>query len=116
MNKEEYAQYLSSLHWKAVRLRKLADIPFCEYCGSRAGLEVHHSSYAHLSREDLDKDLIVLCRNCHLEEHDENPTKYERGLVAFVRSKYHCSIESINREAVEREFRAWIGIDRRGRD
>ena len=113
MNKQEYERYLASLHWKAVRLRKLADIPFCEYCGCRVRLEVHHSSYEHLGHERLDEDLIVLCRDCHQEEHDELPTKYEKGLATFAYNKYHRDLDDLDdleQDYVEEKFRAWIGI------
>jgi len=113
MNKQEYEQYLGSPHWKAVRMRKLSDTPFCEYCGKKTGLDVHHASYTRLNRENLDKDLIVLCRDCHTEEHGNNPSKYERGLEAFARNKYGRNLENLNIRAVEREFRWFIGIDRR---
>ncbi len=47
----------------------------CELCGSTTKLEVHHKK----GREDiLDKDLELLCKECHM-------TKSHRGF--FLRSK-----------------------------
>ena len=44
---------------------------FCERCGdNRKGfLNVHHKHYRTLGNENINRDLAVLCRNCHAEYH-----------------------------------------------
>lgn len=42
--------------------------PVCFRCGSRERLNVHHKNYKNLGNE-TDKDLVVLCENCHKKLH-----------------------------------------------
>ena len=64
-----YWRYLRSKHWDLVRRRALAVAEGrCFYCGSKDSLDVHHLTYKRRGCE-LDEDLIVLCRNCHTDEH-----------------------------------------------
>lgn len=66
-----YRRYLKSNTWLRVRIRifKLRGYQ-CEKCGISEGvqLEVHHRSYERLGFE-LDSDLQILCRICHLSAH-----------------------------------------------
>lgn len=73
MTKTDYANYLASEHWQALRKEMLTDIPACEKCSLPRwlaeiaydqDLHVHHLSYANLGNEDC-LDLQVLCRRCH---------------------------------------------------
>ena len=62
-------KYLRSPHWRARRARSIALAGNrCERCGRGGSLDVHHRSYARLGRE-RDRDLRVLCRDCHDREH-----------------------------------------------
>jgi predicted nucleic-acid-binding Zn-ribbon protein len=61
-------EYLKSDHWKELRKRKLKQSPICEKCGSNGYVEPHHLQYKNLYDVKL-KDLMTLCRKCHVEEH-----------------------------------------------
>ena len=64
-----YWRYLRSKHWDIVRRRSLAIAENrCFYCGAKKFLDVHHLTYKRRGCE-LDEDLIVLCRTCHIAEH-----------------------------------------------
>ena len=64
-----YEQYLLTGHWRSVRNWKLKQAWYqCAYCQVTRGLEVHHRTYERLG-EELDTDLEVLCRGCHLGHH-----------------------------------------------
>jgi 5-methylcytosine-specific restriction endonuclease McrA len=70
MNKEIYRSYRTSNHWNNIRIKKynLSGI-VCSECGAVSKLEVHHLSYDNLGNEDIENDLIVLCRKCHEKQH-----------------------------------------------
>jgi hypothetical protein len=65
-----YADYLTSGRWLAVRrhmLRRSGGV--CQRCHRHGQLlDVHHRDYRHLGAE-RERDLIVLCRDCHRAEH-----------------------------------------------
>ena len=64
-----YRRYMRSPTWWLRRDKKLAAAGYkCENCEEPYGLEVHHLTYKRLGHE-LDSDLQVLCRWCHLNEH-----------------------------------------------
>jgi len=68
-NKQLYQLYLQTSYWAGVRRRMLANAgEKCMRCPSRSGLQVHHLSYDRVGRE-RDVDLLVLCRNWHMNEH-----------------------------------------------
>lgn len=63
---ESYSEYLQSSHWRKVReQRKAYDEYKCYLCGSTDELNVHHISYKNLGRENINNDLVTLCRDCH---------------------------------------------------
>jgi len=41
----------------------------CQSCGSVKQLEVHHQQYRSHAGEDVEDNLITLCRKCHRSEH-----------------------------------------------
>lgn len=67
-----YLAYLKTDHWCLIRRAALKRSGYtCESCGKssdRLPLSVHHCTYDHIGNED-DVDLMVLCRDCHLQEH-----------------------------------------------
>ena len=64
-----YPQYLQTAHWRARRNQALKRIGYhCSRCQVTRNLEVHHRTYERLGAE-LDTDLEVLCRGCHLGHH-----------------------------------------------
>ena len=69
MNKE-YKEYLKSNNWKLKKAEVLkVKKNKCESCGSTKKLEVHHKTYKNIFKESL-SDLKLLCRNCHMKEHN----------------------------------------------
>ena len=67
--RKRYIDYLKSPEWKAKRLMALktwGDI--CQLCGSCERIEVHHKTYARLTKENMD-DLMVVCHCCHEKIH-----------------------------------------------
>lgn len=69
-----YDQYLLSDEWKE-KTRKRAEIDNykCCMCGSGGTmnnkLQTHHITYRDLYHEDIYKDLLTLCENCHKSVH-----------------------------------------------
>lgn len=63
-------EYLKSAHWKTIRWHALCDANFiCQKCRlPKFPLNVHHKTYLRRGNENPD-DLIVLCRECHEQEH-----------------------------------------------
>jgi len=41
----------------------------CQFCGSRANLEVHHQQFRSHSGNDREDNLITLCVDCHSAAH-----------------------------------------------
>jgi len=73
--KGTYLEYLQSPHWKRFRKMALADRHYaCERCKAQGGLEIHHKHYDHLGHESL-RDVLVLCRACHEDEHGIVPVE-----------------------------------------
>ena len=67
-----YKNYISSKKWKEIRLRIIEDRGGkCERCISTESLQVHHLTYENFGNE-LDTDLEVLCKPCHMKEHGRN--------------------------------------------
>jgi len=58
--------------WPMLRRRKLREQPVCALGGQAHGtdLDVHHNDYTRFGRERL-SDLIVLCRECHEQYHQD---------------------------------------------
>ena len=70
MTKEEYASYRRTARWVELRtMRVIKDNFTCQRCGERKSyLDVHHINYERVGgREDVDRDLITLCKKCHKE-------------------------------------------------
>lgn len=81
----DYEVYLTTLHWRNVRQRKLGEVGYrCEKCDRDKGLEVHHLTYERLGQESLE-DLQVLCPICHREAHGMEPTAADWARARFVR-------------------------------
>jgi CRISPR/Cas system-associated protein Cas10 (large subunit of type III CRISPR-Cas system) len=66
-----YEEYLQTPHWKRRREDRLrAAGRRCQLCNrGSVTLNVHHRTYERLG-EELDGDLIVLCRTCHSTFHE----------------------------------------------
>jgi 5-methylcytosine-specific restriction endonuclease McrA len=74
----EYAEYIKSKRWRAVRDRYWASrLPkACYICGvdGGTGMDLHHRTYKNLGNERL-MDLVPLCRPCHQDVHDLHRSK-----------------------------------------
>ena len=65
----EYRRYLRTEGWKERRKVALDRAGgFCEDCGARGNLDVHHRTYVRKGAE-RPEDLVALCRECHDERH-----------------------------------------------
>lgn len=79
-----YEQYLRTDHWRARRNRALKLATYrCQRCTDNRNLQVHHLSYDRLG-EELDDDLQVLCRGCHLGHHVAEATPHRSVYLAIV--------------------------------
>ncbi len=67
---KSYQEYLESDFWKQKRDDILSQVKFCQKCGSKEKLCVHHLSYINVGNERT-KDITVLCWDCHKKEHEE---------------------------------------------
>lgn len=72
----DYADFLETPYWDGVRNYKLKRAKYCcQLCGGKGILNVHHKTYENHGREHIrmiaDKDLIVLCKDCHEKFHDK---------------------------------------------
>jgi DNA-directed RNA polymerase subunit RPC12/RpoP len=60
-----YTDYLKTPEWQERRQRALKTAGYrCQACGSGRALQVHHRTYVRRGQE-LNKDLLVLCGDCH---------------------------------------------------
>jgi len=77
MHKSEYIEYLKSDDWKERRkyLMELAGWA-CSHCGEKA-TQLHHLNYNNLGNEELDVDVIAVCKDCHDEIHGKGEYGYE---------------------------------------
>lgn len=50
-------------------------VKHCQKCSSTSDLHIHHKKYCY---PILEKDLQVLCRRCHILEHQKTPLPQER--------------------------------------
>lgn len=74
MKHDDYMNYLQSDTWKAkVKQRAAIDSYKCCMCGStgtmRNPLETHHITYRNVGHEDIYKDILTVCKNCHISLH-----------------------------------------------
>lgn len=81
MNKQEYENYLKTLHWKKIRdiMFSMDSEPACELCLKQdSQIDIHHIHYNSIGDESYD-DLVMLCHDCHEKVHREKLT--------FIRDK-----------------------------
>ena len=67
--KSGYREYLKTDWWKS-RKKKFFEnhLKIC-YCCGKGSKDLHHNNYSRLGQE-LDKDLVLLCHDCHTEVHE----------------------------------------------
>lgn len=74
-NNIPYQEYLSTEHWRKVRLKALRRAGNkCQLCNRSDGqLHVHHRTYERRGKEKA-SDVIVLCKDCHEKHHGRERT------------------------------------------
>lgn len=71
VSKSARERYYATAHWKRTAFeRKEIDGFQCVQCKSSEGLETHHWRY-NLFAENVQRDLITLCRQCHETMHQD---------------------------------------------
>jgi len=76
MHKIEYIEYLKSDEWKERRKYIMELIGWvCSKCGEKA-TQLHHLNYDNIGNEELDVDVIALCKDCHDEIHGKGEYGY----------------------------------------
>lgn len=70
----DYNGYMQSDAWKEKRHeRMIIDNHTCQCCGSHGTqtneLQVHHFNYKNIGEENVERDLVTLCKNCHTDLH-----------------------------------------------
>jgi len=74
-----YQQHLKSAEWAAKRQARLEmDSHACQCCGATERLEVHHRNYDRFLNENVRRDLITLCHDCHVAVHREKANQKRR--------------------------------------
>ena len=84
---KSYSQYLSSKRWKEKRKQVIERQKKCQRCDATKNLHVHHVTYKNIGNE-LDEDLLLLCRSCHAKEHNVND-RSEESFVKFNLSSFN---------------------------
>lgn len=66
----QYPKYFKTIWWKKLKVELIYSNPNakCWICGSRATLLLHHEIY-NLFHEKLNRDIFILCFDCHTELH-----------------------------------------------
>lgn len=69
---KQYAgEYLMSTHWEKLKKQHIyskSDVK-CWICSHKRSLLLHHENYTNLYKEQFEKDIFVLCYNCHTQLH-----------------------------------------------
>ena len=66
---EYRTEYLKSEQWKQKSKFILNRDSVCKICDKRQSNDAHHLTYTSVGFEDLDKDLVGVCRPCHNRIH-----------------------------------------------
>ncbi|HEY5845631.1 MAG TPA: HNH endonuclease signature motif containing protein [Nakamurella sp.] len=85
---QRHREYIDSPVWKRRRARYLAShYPKCAACGTSYGIEVHHRTYDNAFQgQELDADLVAVCRDHHQRAHDLFDTGAYASLDAATRA------------------------------
>lgn len=84
---------------------KIRQIGYCEHCGSRFYLQVHHIKSRGSGGDDTDDNLVCLCYVCHRRVHDGLiPRKRLREIVAVREEERIKVISSFDDNIVRGEM------------
>ena len=75
--KDCYSRFLQTKRWKKKRNNIINEKKVCEMCGSSFYFNVHHKDYIRIG-DELNKDLQLLCHNCHQIVHNKKPRTNSR--------------------------------------
>jgi len=96
---EEYQKYLYSKEWESLRNAVMVRADgWCELCNRKA-VEVHHIKYPKNLEDDNIKNLLAVCRTCHLKLHGKvKLIDYESLFRRFQADVYAFMIVGNRRE------------------
>lgn len=80
--KEDYAEYLKTPHWLALRGHFCGKTDRCYACDTPRCLQIHHTSYENLGHEGI-REFIVVCRDCHEKIHAALAAKWPKLRVGL---------------------------------
>jgi len=67
----DYHKYMASDTWAAKRVAAFKALGRnCKVCGTAKNIQVHHKTYKRLGRENVAKDLVILCQKHHSALHN----------------------------------------------
>ena len=101
--KEYREEYLSSPEWRAKSDFILNRDKVCRICDKEKSQDAHHLTYENLPFEDLDKDLIGVCRKCHNKIHSwewltrTSDINKIRRLIALSKRKWPISMALVSK-------------------
>ena len=72
---------------------RVRSIGYCEYCGSRAGLQVHHIKSRGARGDDVDSNLVLLCYVCHGRAHE---AKISREKLREIVGRREYDVDSVS--------------------
>ena len=79
------AAYRKTLHWRSRVEKVKARDKVCRICGSRKALCVHHNNPNEAYDADSIKNLLLLCRSCHLHiMHKNLPEEIREAVNKFI--------------------------------
>lgn len=117
----DYADYLASPVWRAVKARyRASGMPHECMCGER-DVQLHHLTYDRVGGDERNEDLVPLCRRCHAMAHSLEA----RGVIELdLHGLYDARRAAAHREqirlaeeqrAVKRELFHALPLDERVR-
>jgi len=99
--KKIYEQFLNSELWDDRKTKLFGEYnKACEICSSEKVVQVHHNNYMQILGEERNKDLTILCRDCHnlfhSKSHVKDPSKH-KGNGYWHKGHYRVDINHVNR-------------------
>lgn len=110
---KRYDLYLLTSTWREKADKRLGiDKYKCQMCGCEGTpqnpLQVHHLTYHNIYNENIDKDLVTLCKVCHTHVHNmmNRVTNSETGQRGWKDTlPYSVHVTSVNEMECDAIFR-----------